>query len=147
MSLLPATLLRGVFAAMLASSHVHMPDASIKFKGVSDISATHACQGGDRVPAVVQAQQTNSTDLAPLKARYASANANVREVIQRMELLRQQIHKVPFVAHQACLGSRSMMCMHGRPLPTLIRPSLHSIRMQDDAELMGATSHTVWGLS
>jgi hypothetical protein len=43
---------------------------------------------------MVQAKRNNITDLAPFEARYASARANVREVMQRMQQLNLQYHQV-----------------------------------------------------
>ena len=49
---------------------------------------------GERALAGVQARRNNITDLAPLEARYASAKANVREVMQRMQQLNCRYHQV-----------------------------------------------------
>ena len=51
-------------------------------------------RAGERALYGAQARRSNNTDLAPLEARYASAKANVREVMQRMQQLNRQYHQV-----------------------------------------------------
>jgi hypothetical protein len=60
----------------------------------SDGTTRRAFHSGEMALAGVQARRNNITDLAPLEARYASAKANVREVMQRMQQLNRQYHQV-----------------------------------------------------